>query len=163
MLFIAFIELKSHIRYRSQDASLALPFGRPRLKFSCMPRLLPRLVKWFKSQPSERQTYAGPLITRRRPRRSLWKPIKTPPVTALEDRTQSILVDDDNVVNNRREYMRHKRVSPRLRLGKVPQLQDGELDVPREMTEQERQWWSSPYRKSGLHFFAQISISNARS
>lgn len=117
-----------------------------------MPRLLPRLVKWFKSQPSLEQTYTDPFISRGRRRRSLWKPLKAPPATTLEGRTQSLLIDEDNVVTFRKNYMRHKMSPPVVRHTMLPQLEAGDLDVPREMTEQERQWWSSPYRMPSFVF-----------
>lgn len=113
-----------------------------------MPRLLPRLVKKLKETP-----LGGP-----RPRhldngkhaphrgRPVCQSIPERPSYSVAGRVQSILLDDHSPVTNSRAYVRHKAPSPRVLVspGKIT-TENAESYIPREMTAQEREWWSSPY------------------
>lgn len=113
-----------------------------------MPRLLPRLLKALQETPL---THRGSKHVARsqdissRKRNSLYRPIPVSlPSFHPVGRTRSILFDQ-NPVTDKQVFARHKRLPPRVRLGPRPVVHE-EHDVPREMTTQERQWWSSPYR-----------------
>lgn len=115
----------------------------------CMPRLLQRLVNQL-SAPKFRQVdrripYAPGSRGRRRPK-SLFKPLPPEPSWSPSDRTQSIILDDLNPVIHRKIYEVHKTLPPRLRVSPRQGATTDEYDRPREMTAQERAWWSSPYR-----------------
>lgn len=121
---------------------------------SSMPRLLPRLLKALQQTPltqSSSKHVARSQDIRSRKRKSLYRPILVSlPLFHPAGRTRSILLDE-NPVTDKRVFARHKRLPPRVRLGPRPVVH-GEHDVPREMTTQEREWWSSPYRAFGRSF-----------
>ncbi|KAG0709498.1 hypothetical protein DFH29DRAFT_792915 [Suillus ampliporus] len=107
-----------------------------------MPRLLPRLLKILQDAPQLNPARNG--YTRYKKRVSMKKPVPETPSFTSAGRTHSILLDDANPITEGHLYDRHKSLPPRVRLLKP--LQDtGEHDHPREMTEEEREWWSSPY------------------
>ena len=113
-----------------------------------MPRLLPRLLKALQETPL---THSGSKRVARsqnvgsRERKSLYRPATAVlPSFHPAGRTRSILLEE-NPMTDKRVFARHKRLPPRVRLGPRPVIRD-EHDVPREMTDQEREWWSSPYR-----------------
>ncbi|KAG1892605.1 hypothetical protein F4604DRAFT_1875912 [Suillus subluteus] len=93
-----------------------------------MPRLLPRLLKILQDAP-EPNTLSNGYTRYKKP---------------SEGRTHSILLDDENPIIEGHLYNRHKSLPPRVRLVK-PLQYTGEHDHPREMTDEEREWWSSPY------------------
>ena len=108
-----------------------------------MPRLLPRLLKALQ------QTQLKHVRTQdvgSRKRKSLYRPAPASPSFHPGGRTRSILLDE-NPMTDKRVFARHKRLPPRVRIGPRPVILD-EYDVPREMTTEEREWWSSPYRTS---------------
>lgn len=114
-----------------------------------MPRLLPRLLKTLKSsKPFEAETFGGPLVRKARRRRSLWKPVPELQQNALSpsERTRSLLLDDDNIITSPWLYKRHKTMPPVVKLQPSHARMKFQLDKPREMTSEERRWWSSPYR-----------------
>lgn len=107
-----------------------------------MPRLLPRLLKILQDAP-EPITLSN-RHTRYKKRVSMKNANPGTPTFTSEGRTHSILLDDANPITEGHLYNRHKSLPPRVRL--VKPLQDiGEHDHPREMTDEEREWWSSPY------------------
>ncbi|KAG1780133.1 hypothetical protein EV702DRAFT_761806 [Suillus placidus] len=107
-----------------------------------MPRLLPRLLKILQDAPEPSTSSNG--YTRYKKRVSMKNTIPETPTFTAEGRTHSILLDDANPITEGHLYNRHKSLPPRVRL--VKPLQDtGEHDRPREMTDEEREWWSSPY------------------
>lgn len=113
-----------------------------------MPRLLPRLVKKLKEtplgKPSPRHLGNGKHVPSRR--QFVYQPIPERPSYSVAGRVQSILLDDHSPVTNSRAYVRHKVLSPRVLVspGKIA-TENAESYIPREMTAQEREWWSSPY------------------
>lgn len=108
----------------------------------CMPRLLPRLLKILQDV-SEPNTLSNG-YTRYKKRVSMKNTIPGTPTFTSEGRTHSILLDDANPITEGHLYNRHKSLPPKVRL--VKPLQDtGAHDHPREMTDEEREWWSSPY------------------
>lgn len=107
-----------------------------------MPRLLPRLLKILQDAPEPNTRSNG--YTRYKKRVSMKNTMPGIPTFSSEGRTHSILLDDVNPITEGYLYNRHKSLPPRVRL--VKPLQDtGEHDHPREMTDEEREWWSSPY------------------
>ncbi|KAG2369938.1 hypothetical protein BDR07DRAFT_1447317 [Suillus spraguei] len=107
-----------------------------------MPRLLPRLLKILQDAP-EPITLSN-RHSRYKKRVSMKNTIPKTPTFTSEGRAHSILLDDANPITEGHLYNRHKSLPPRVRL--VKPLQDtGEHDHPREMTDEEREWWSSPY------------------
>ncbi|KAG1755833.1 hypothetical protein EDB19DRAFT_1663195 [Suillus lakei] len=107
-----------------------------------MPRLLPRLLKILQDTPEPNSLSNG--YTRYKKRVSMKNTIPETPTFTSEGRTRSILLDNANPITEGYLYDRHKTLPPRVRL--VKPLQDtGDHDHPREMTDEEREWWSSPY------------------
>ncbi|PSR71806.1 hypothetical protein PHLCEN_2v12307 [Hermanssonia centrifuga] len=116
-----------------------------------MPRILPRILKrldeiHFSSQPHKLNLTK---LTPIKQRKSLWKP--TPSFSlSPHGRTQSILLEDVNPVNDRRVFRPHKMMPPRLRVRR-PEKRNATAtevrieDTPRRMTPEERGWWSNPY------------------
>jgi hypothetical protein len=119
-----------------------------------MPRLLPRLLKILQDAPEPNTRSNG--YTRYKKRVSMKNTIPGIPTFSSEGRTHSILLDDVNPITEGYLYNRHKSLPPRVRL--VKPLQDtGEHDHPREMTDEEREWWSSPYRALDAPFLQCLS------
>ncbi|TDL29698.1 hypothetical protein BD410DRAFT_36585 [Rickenella mellea] len=114
------------------------------VSFSGMPRLLPRLLECLARNPLGPEIYRGPLTVRRRRRRSLWEPPEIPPSLSSSNRTHSVLLDFTSK-SLRKEYARHKTLPPVVNIQKTNKERPLYEDAPREMTEQERRWWSSPY------------------
>ncbi|KAG2158802.1 uncharacterized protein EDB93DRAFT_1076106 [Suillus bovinus] len=107
-----------------------------------MPRLLPRLLKILQDA-SEPNTFNNG-YTRYKKRVSMKNTIPETPTFTSEGRTHSILLDNANPITDGHLYNRHKSLPPRVHLVK-PLQHTGEHDHPREMTNEEREWWSSPY------------------
>ncbi|KAJ6516073.1 hypothetical protein C8R45DRAFT_1087196 [Mycena sanguinolenta] len=106
-----------------------------------MPRILPRLLKLPLSG-----NFPFPS---RKPIKSLQKPVPPLPSVLPEDYSRSVLLSPGNVITNSHDYVHHKATAPvprarrRRVLQKVDTSNDGERR--REMSAQERVWWSSPY------------------
>ncbi|KAJ7499064.1 hypothetical protein FB451DRAFT_1204131 [Mycena latifolia] len=103
-----------------------------------MPRILPRLIKLPLSGhfPSPRRT---PVL-------SLRKPVSPLPSALPADYPRSVLLSPGNIITNSHDYVRHKSMPPVHRMGRRKTPRDQlEYDPPREMSAQERIWWSSPY------------------
>ncbi|TFK55818.1 hypothetical protein OE88DRAFT_1804611 [Heliocybe sulcata] len=105
-----------------------------------MPRLVPRLLKSLqnfklKGRPSPHDAPASLASPKEHRRRSSPRAIPRLPAIAANDRSQSILVDNVNPIVNAEAFIRRKSPAARLRTGS----EDG------EMSEEERDWWSSPY------------------
>ncbi|KAJ7742408.1 hypothetical protein DFH07DRAFT_925533 [Mycena maculata] len=105
-----------------------------------MPRILPRLIKL----PLSGQYLPLPRSPRPPPLR---KPVPPLPSALPADYPRSALLSPKNIITNSQDYARHKSMPPVRRLlsrrRKRPNL--NEHDPPREMSAQERTWWSSPY------------------
>jgi len=108
-----------------------------------MPRLLPRLLKILQDASQPNAPSNG--YTSYKKRVSMKRHVPVTPSFTSDGRTQSILLDEANPITEGHLYDRHKSLPPRVRLPR-PLLDTGEHDRPREMTEEEREWWSSPYR-----------------
>lgn len=119
-----------------------------------MVRLLPRLARINQSPACA--------VKRQRPRRP--KSAHRPAVSAppLHPRF-SLLLHPQNPIATPDLYVRHKSLPPRVFLPKIPHHRAGEYDRPRQMSAEERRWWSSPYRVSSslLAFFYEASIQSA--
>ncbi|KAF7352945.1 hypothetical protein MVEN_01261900 [Mycena venus] len=104
-----------------------------------MPRILPRLLKLPLSG-----NFPFPSKTPEAPRK---------PVTSLHsflpaDYSRSVLLSPGNVITNSQDYVHHKATAPvpRARRRRIHSRKaDVNGDTPREMSAQERVWWSSPY------------------
>nr|GAT54005.1 predicted protein [Mycena chlorophos] len=97
-----------------------------------MPRLIPRLIKIDLS---------GEFLP---PRKISWpdthsKPV--PPSPPPNDPTRSLLLTPGNPITNARDYVRHKSRPTVFRLRETRKTESG----VREMTPEERGWWSNPY------------------
>lgn len=117
-----------------------------------MPRLLPRLLKWLERNPPSQPDFRGPLTKRRRKIQSLWRPI--PSANEINrsflynDQHESLLLRGDGIVVKQNALRRHKSLPPVVRLDKNQEGRNIDHDSLREMSEQEKQWWSSPYCES---------------
>lgn len=128
-----------------------------------MPRLLPRLLKGLADRGLEPESYRGPLIEKRRRCRSLWRPIKsTHKLFSISGRTHSLLLDRENILISPRQYARHKTMPPAVRLNDqvLAKHSVDSHDKPREMTMEERQNWTSPYRMYSRNIFRNYSKSS---
>ncbi|KAJ3550632.1 hypothetical protein NMY22_g351 [Coprinellus aureogranulatus] len=112
-----------------------------------MPRLAPRLVKIILKEADEPRFLAFSKPFKRR--KSLHDPLQLleAPAVHFKNHERSILLSDSvpNPITNSRAYELHKSLPPVVFLPKGAKSKEGEADKPREMTEQERKWWSSPY------------------
>ncbi|OAX43840.1 hypothetical protein K503DRAFT_680057 [Rhizopogon vinicolor AM-OR11-026] len=106
------------------------------------PRLLPRLLKFLQDAPLPKSQSNGNV--RRRKRVSMKKSVPETPSFTSDGRTRSILLDDANPITEGHFYDRHKSLPPKVHILR-PLHDTGGHDHPREMTEEEREWWSSPY------------------
>jgi hypothetical protein len=113
-----------------------------------MPRLLPRLATLVHAQ--SRSSFDPFDFSKYRPRRpkSLHGP--TLPSLSFDPKSypQSILLRSDNPIAAPDKYLRNKTLPPRVYVPKDARKRAGEYDIPRQMTREERKWWSSPYRMS---------------
>lgn len=119
-----------------------------------MVRLLPRLARINQSPVCE--------VKRQRPRRP--KSVHGPPLSAPPFQPHfSLLLHPQNPIATPDLYVRHKSLPPRVFVPKIPHHRAGEYDRPRQMSAEERRWWSSPYRVSNslLAFFVEASIQSA--
>ena len=119
-----------------------------------MVRLLPRLARINQSPVCD--------VKRQRPRRpkSVHRPALPPPPLNSHF---SLLLHPQNPIATPDLYVRHKSLPPRVFVPKIPHHRAGEYDRPRQMSAEERRWWSSPYRVSNslLAFFFEASIQSA--
>jgi hypothetical protein len=114
-----------------------------------MPRLLPKLQRALaasKNAGPEAFSLPGGLKPEKK-RRSISRQLPIPP--QLTDRTKSILLDEIQLVkgNRENEFVYHKKLPPQVRVMNKQVAAPGE-EVPREMTEEERSWYSSPWCQS---------------
>lgn len=126
-----------------------------------MPRLFPRLAHITQAQLDSNKL--SPFdIAKHRPRRpkSLHKPTLPNPSFDPNSYPQSILLQSENPVATPDKYFRHKTLPPRVYVPKDARQREGEHDRPRQMTEEERKWWSSPYRMSYFTCFTQSQSEN---
>ncbi|KAH7887869.1 hypothetical protein F5I97DRAFT_910011 [Phlebopus sp. FC_14] len=109
-----------------------------------MPRLLPRLLKALKEDGQQPKHLGKGGYVPSPKRKSLYRPVPQRPSFDPVGRRRSILLDKRNPVTQDYVYVRHKTLPPRVRIypAQVPKVG---YDVPREMSVQEREWWSSPY------------------
>ncbi|KAF9263551.1 hypothetical protein L218DRAFT_321796 [Marasmius fiardii PR-910] len=109
-----------------------------------MPRILPRLLKKLAEKPP--QPYEQFKHDSFRVKKiSLRKPVLPAPSFKPEDYQKSILLSLHNPVVNSDEYIHHKSLPPRKRVGKRVNVKEHGHNIPRNMSREERQWWSSPY------------------
>ncbi|KXN86374.1 hypothetical protein AN958_10236 [Leucoagaricus sp. SymC.cos] len=111
-----------------------------------MPRLLPRLTRIIQAHPENNQIFPFD-VRKHRPRRpkSLHRPTSPNPPFDPDAHPQSILLESENPIATPRKYFRHKTLPPRVFVPQNARHREGEYDKPRQMTEEERKWWSSPY------------------
>lgn len=114
-----------------------------------MPRLLPRLIRKLTetppNEPTPRHLASGGYVRLRR--KLPCRPASERPSFSAIGRTQSILLDPQSPVTDSRAYLKHKLQPPRVQVSSGGTVSaDAGLDTPREMSVQEREWWSSPYR-----------------
>lgn len=110
-----------------------------------MPRILPRLLKRLSQTAHLQQTVTiHPGLRPRKSRKSLRKHVPSVEFVHPNERARSILLDPVNPVFDH-DLVHHKSLPPKpfIQHG-VPKKVDD--DVERVMTEEELQWWSSPYR-----------------
>lgn len=110
-----------------------------------MVRFLPRLTRIIQAQDSS-QIFPFD-IKKYRPRRpkSLHKPTSPNPSFDLVAYPQSVLLDKENPIATPDSYVWHKTLPPRVFVPQNAQQREGEHDRPRQMIDEERRWWSSPY------------------
>jgi len=113
-----------------------------------MPRILPRLLDKIARQGQVKKEKVDAFDVRafRYPRKSIHKPVPPRPSFHPSDHPQSILLAPANPVTNSQDYVQHKSFPPRLRVSKRVRVRPNEYDRPREMSDEERSWWASPYR-----------------
>ncbi|KAH6915227.1 hypothetical protein BKA70DRAFT_569930 [Coprinopsis sp. MPI-PUGE-AT-0042] len=113
-----------------------------------MPRILKRLVEQVQKDASPTKYF--PLANKSERPKSLHEPkaaLLPRPTLRPAGYSKSILLDDPstNIVTRSRIYSRHKSLPPRVNVPHNAQPRKGESDVAREMTEEERRWWTNPY------------------
>lgn len=59
--------------------------------------------------------------------------------------SESILLSPDNPITSSRQHVQRKTLPPRVSIAKGAKPRQGSMERPREMTTEERRWWSSPY------------------
>ena len=116
-----------------------------------MRSLIPRLLDRLKSR-SITPEKIRPIRPPAKGAKSLRKVL--PPRPVFFGRSRSILLDDVNPIMHPKAYRQHKSLPPQVNLPESQKTRtvsrDGtvENDVRREMTAEEREWWSNPYRMS---------------
>lgn len=105
-----------------------------------MPRILPRLIKRLAEHPLSELVYTGPGI-KRKTKPSLYRPL---PQNVPFNPNRSILLEPINPITHESRYRLHKRMPPSLRLKRT--TGGTKTDPTREMNEEEKEWWSNPYR-----------------
>ncbi|KIK96954.1 hypothetical protein PAXRUDRAFT_825441 [Paxillus rubicundulus Ve08.2h10] len=111
-----------------------------------MPRLLPRLLKMLKEAPltdhHPRHVDRSQNVSSSK-RKSLYHLPTPPPSFNPAGRSHSILLNE-NPVTDKQVFTRHKSLPPTVRVAPTHVAHE-RYDAPREMTVEEREWWSSPY------------------
>jgi hypothetical protein len=114
-----------------------------------MPRLLPRLLEKLKKNPII--TIDHTKLKRKLPKVSKFRPL--PPKVSLDaaDYPRSIILSPGNPITDWRLHTPHKRLPPKPFLLKKDYAAQkrkrfDKHDLPRKMTEEELNWFASPYR-----------------
>ncbi|KAJ8463518.1 hypothetical protein ONZ45_g17555 [Pleurotus djamor] len=134
-----------------------------------MPRILPRLIKLLTdssfalnhANETPIWTHRPSPKTRKNKRKSLYRVVPPRPSYDASKHERSILLEEGNPITNKNDYVGHKMMPPKVRatgtLGKGKEKEkeqckegDGEAEEEqwekvREMTDEERGWWSNPY------------------
>ncbi|KAL1761505.1 hypothetical protein FB107DRAFT_286136 [Schizophyllum commune] len=126
-------------------------------------RLLPRLIKRLgKNPPSLSPELDKPLAKSTNPSKLPYKPVKSlykplPPRFSVDPAHHAVspVLADYSPFTHKSDYVRHKRLPPVPRLSRrrrnakrdtgADPLRDMNVDPPREMTREERDWFASPY------------------
>ncbi|ESK97563.1 hypothetical protein Moror_17563 [Moniliophthora roreri MCA 2997] len=109
-----------------------------------MPRILPRLLQKIAEHPQPPLEPFKP-VTERISAKSLRRAVPLTPSFNPANHSQSVLLTPNNPISSSHDYVHHKSLPPQVRVGKCAKASDGQEDGPRAMTQEERQWWSSPY------------------
>lgn len=138
------------VRWCKQGARCKVQGERCRVRcrlLSRMPRILPRLLQKITSQSlnATEKTKAAVKPVRRSTASRKRRP-QLPPSFSPFDRKHSILLDPQNPILNARDYVQRKMLPPRVHTQENRVAVDDGDDKPKQMTDQERRWWSSPYR-----------------
>ncbi|KAK0453732.1 hypothetical protein EV421DRAFT_1887918 [Armillaria borealis] len=96
-----------------------------------MPRILPRLIAKLADQPAQQH--------------QRFLPVPPRPSFDPSQYSESILLSPDNPITSSRQHVRRKSLPPRVFVAKGAKPRQGSTERPREMTAEERRWWSSPY------------------
>lgn len=109
-----------------------------------MPRILARLIE----RTAHKQDPLTTVYRLRPKRKSLLKPVPSRPSFNPADYARSILLSspETNPITHSNLYQQHKSLPPRFRTPRRVKREAVEYDPPREMSDNEHQWWSSPYR-----------------
>lgn len=128
-----------------------------------MRQLIPRLLERLRGR-SIAPKKIRPVRPPAKGAKSLRKPLPPPPV--FFGRSRSILLDDVNPIMHPKAYRQHKSLPPQVSLPDSQKTRtvsrDGtvEDDVRREMTAEEREWWSNPYRMSPPPFVRDVQLKD---
>ena len=112
-----------------------------------MPKLISRLVRRLNQNKGPNRPNVHSPKRRTKPT-SLYSE-RPPPTNWVGARSHSVLQDDANPLTQRSAFRPHKRLCPRVLHSQhvLPRSSAGiSNDEPREMTDQERDWWANPYR-----------------
>lgn len=109
-----------------------------------MPRILPRLIAKLADQPTQQQQHQQFFVRRKR-QFSRHEPVPPRPSFDPSHYSESILLLPDNPITSSQQYVRRKTLPPRVFIAKGAKPRQGSMESPREMTAEERKWWSSPY------------------
>ncbi|KAK0242866.1 hypothetical protein EDD85DRAFT_947019 [Armillaria nabsnona] len=107
-----------------------------------MPRILPRLIAKLADQPAQQHQR---FLVKRKRKFSRHEPVPPRPSFDPEQYSESILLSPDNPITSSRQHVRRKSLPPRVFVAKGAKPRQGSMERPREMTAEERRWWSSPY------------------
>ncbi|KAK0190852.1 hypothetical protein F5146DRAFT_1223673 [Armillaria mellea] len=107
-----------------------------------MPRILPRLIAKLADQPAQQHQ---PFLVKRKRYFSRYEPVPPRPSFDSSQHSESILLSPDNPITSSRQHVRRKTLPPRVFVAKGAKPRQGSVEGPREMTTEERRWWSSPY------------------
>ncbi|PBK69711.1 hypothetical protein ARMSODRAFT_142956 [Armillaria solidipes] len=107
-----------------------------------MPRILPRLIAKLADQPAQQHQR---FLVKRKRIFSRHEPAPPRPSFDPSQYSESILLSPDNPITSSRQHVRRKSLPPRVFVAKGAKPRQGSMERPREMTAEERRWWSSPY------------------
>ena len=128
----------------------------------CMPRLIARLLKSIQDAPLRRHKSKDiPSKSRRKPQQSLRRPLPSTSLTP-SGRSKSILLDSVNPITDADAFKQHKSLPPKPWIEKSQRCAaKNEYDQPRDMSDEERSWWASPYCMSPhLHTSSSLNALN---